>query len=184
MCCATKSDAARSPSHNTWWSTYIMALDMRPAEALGLNAPCTSARNQDAKGCVSGVNKTVDWHLLCVVVCMYGEGREWEAWLCLLASRVSGRWARSGVLAKVTGTYSKDQGGISTNACSRLYLPSRGWTPGCRGGGPFLYIHCVCVRALIQHTVSTQRSSRNTFLARPLLYSGVALKCSDCSKKK
>lgn len=57
------------------------------------------------------------------------------------------------MLGKVIGTYSKDQGGISTNAC-RLYLQSRGLTPGCSVGGgaqglPYVYV-------LIHQTPLTQ----------------------------
>lgn len=65
-------------------------------------------------------------------------------WLCLYPSKVAIR--RPGqshrVLREVTGTYSKDQGGISTNAC-RLYLRTRGLTPGCSvagGAQAFLYV--------------------------------------------
>lgn len=72
--------------------------------------------------------------------------------------------ARGQCLEKVMGTYSKDQGGISTNAC-RVYLQSRGQTPGCSVGGG------VYVSVLIHPTPQTQgvgqhamRENRRLFL--------------------
>ncbi len=60
------------------------------------------------------------------------------------------------MLGEVIGTYSKDQGGISTNAC-RLYLQSRGLTPGCSvGGGAQALLVCVCAYVLIHLTPLTQ----------------------------
>lgn len=70
------------------------------------------------------------------------------------------------------GTYSKDQGGISTNAC-RLYLLSRGLTPGCSVGGRAEALPYVSVSALIhqtplseglgQHAGPTERAPKGFF---------------------